>query len=98
MLFVPGGTRPNVSWVPARGEELSGNAYLGPGACSGILYGNIGTGTFTWPTANHWLSGYDYTPPVHNGLDFDGDLGSPLYAATPAWSSIPVGPTVVTVT
>lgn len=81
MLFVPGGTRPNVSWVPARGEELSGNAYLGPGACSGILYGNIGTGTFTWPTDNHWLSGYDYTPPVHNGLDFDGDLGSPLYAA-----------------
>lgn len=81
MLFVPGGTRPNVSWVPARGEEISGNAYLGPGACSGILYGNIGTGTFTWPTDNHWLSGYDYTPPVHNGLDFDGDLGSPLYAA-----------------
>ncbi|MBG0788285.1 MAG: LysM peptidoglycan-binding domain-containing protein, partial [Anaerolineaceae bacterium] len=34
-LFVPGGTRPNVSWVPARGEEISGNAYLGPGACSG---------------------------------------------------------------
>ena len=81
MLFVPGGTRPNVSWVPARGEELAGNAYLGPGACSGILYGNIGTGTFTWPTDHHWLSGYDYTPPVHNGLDFDGDMGSPLYAA-----------------
>ena len=81
MLFVPGGTRPNVSWVPARGEELAGNAYLGPGACSGILYGNIGTGTFTWPTDHHWLSGYDFTPPVHNGLDFDGDMGSPLYAA-----------------
>jgi murein DD-endopeptidase MepM/ murein hydrolase activator NlpD len=81
MLFVPGGSRPNTSWIPARGEEISGNSYLGPGACSGILYGNIGTGTFTWPTTAHYLSGYDYTPPVHNGLDFDGDFGSPIYAA-----------------
>lgn len=81
MLFVPGGTRPNISWIPARGEEISGNSYLGPGACSGILYGNIGTGAFTWPTTAHYLSGYDYTPPVHNGLDFDGDFGSPIYAA-----------------
>lgn len=81
MLFVPGGTRPNQSWVPARGEEIAGNPYLGPGACSGILYGNVGTGTFTWPTTAHHLSGYDYTPPVHNGLDFDGDFGSPIYAA-----------------
>jgi hypothetical protein len=81
MLFVPGGTRPNQSWIPARGEEIAGNSYLGPGACSGILYGNVGTGTFTWPTTAHHLSGYDYTPPVHNGLDFDGDFGSPIYAA-----------------
>jgi murein DD-endopeptidase MepM/ murein hydrolase activator NlpD len=81
MLFVPGGTRPNTSWIPARGEEISGNSYLGPGACSGILYGYSGTGTFTWPTTAHYLSGYDYTPPVHNGLDFDGDFGSPIYAA-----------------
>lgn len=81
MVFVPGGTRPNTSWIPARGEVISGNSYLGPGACSGILYGNIGTGTFTWPTTAHYLSGYDYTPPVHNGLDFDGDFGSPIYAA-----------------
>jgi hypothetical protein len=81
MLFVPGGTRPNVAWAPMRGEEISGNVYLGPGACSGILYGNVGTGSFTWPTDHHFLSGYDYTPPVHNGLDFDGDMGSPLYAA-----------------
>ena len=81
MLFVPGGVRPNQSWVPARGEPISGNSYLGPGACSGILYGNIGTGTFTWPTTAHYLSGYDWNPPVHNGLDFDGDFGSPIYAA-----------------
>lgn len=81
MLVVPGGTRPSVSWVIARDNPASGNAYLGPGACSGIIYGDVGTGTFTWPTTATYLSGYDYAPPVHNGLDFDGDFGSPIYAA-----------------
>ena len=81
MLVVPGGTRPSVPWIVARGEAASGSSYLGPGACGGIIYGNVGTGTFTWPTTATWLSGYDYTPPVHNGLDFDGDFGSPIYAS-----------------
>ena len=81
MLIVPGGTRPTVAWVVARDEAASGSSYLGPGACGGIIYGNVGTGTFTYPTSATWLSGYDYAPPVHNGLDFDGDFGSPIYAA-----------------
>ncbi len=81
MLIVPGGTRPTVTWVVARDAPASGNSYLGPGACGGIIYGNVGTGSFTWPTTATWLSGYDYTPPTHNGLDFDGDFGSPIYAA-----------------
>jgi len=81
MLVVPGGTRPTVSWIIARDNPASGSAYLGPGACSGIIYGDVGTGSFTYPTTATWLSGYDWNPPVHNGLDFDGDYGSPIYAA-----------------
>ncbi len=81
MLVVPGGTRPTVSWIIARENPASGSTYLGPGACSGIIYGDVGTGTFTFPTTATWLSGYDWNPPVHNGLDFDGDYGSPIYAA-----------------
>lgn len=81
MLVVPGGTRPTVAWVVARDEPASGSSYLGPGACGGIIYGNVGTGSFTWPTTATWLSGYDYTPPTHNGLDFDGDFGSPIFAS-----------------
>ncbi len=81
MLVVPDGTRPTVAWVVARDNPASGASYLGPGACSGIIYGDVGTGTFTWPTTATWLSGYDYNPPVHNGLDFDGDFGSPIFAA-----------------
>jgi LysM repeat protein len=81
MLVVPGGTRPTVSWIIARDNPASGSTYLGPGACSGIIYGDVGTGSFTYPTTATWLSGYDWNPPVHNGLDFDGDFGSPIYAA-----------------
>jgi len=81
MLVVPGGERPMVSWIIPRDNPAAGSAYLGPGACGGIIYGDVGTGTFTWPTTATWLSGYDYNPPVHNGLDFDGDFGSPIYSA-----------------
>ncbi len=81
MLVVPGGQRPAVAWIVPRDAPASGSSHLGPGACGGILYGDVGTGSFTWPTNNTWLSGYDYTPPVHNGLDFGGDFGHPIYAA-----------------
>lgn len=81
MLVIPNGVRPAVAWIVARDAPASGNSALGPGACGGIVYGDIGTGTFTWPTSATWLSGYEYNPPVHNGLDFDGDFGSPIYAA-----------------
>jgi hypothetical protein len=81
MLVVPGGERPTVAWIVPRENPASGNSYLGPGACGGILYGDIGTGTFTWPTTEKWISGYDWNPPVHNGLDFAGRSGYPIYAA-----------------
>jgi len=81
MLVVPGGERPTVSWIIPRDNPASGSSYLGPGACGGIIYGDVGTGTFTYPTTATWLSGYDYNPPIHNGLDFDGDFGSPIYAS-----------------
>jgi hypothetical protein len=81
MLVVPGGTRPTVAWIVPRDSPASASSHLGPGACAGYLYGNVGTGTFTWPTSERWLSGYDYTPPVHNGLDFAGRSGFPIYAS-----------------
>lgn len=81
MLVVPGGERPTVAWIVPRDSPASGSSHLGPGACGGILYGDVGTGTFTFPTSERWLSGYDYNPPVHNGLDFAGRSGFPIYAS-----------------
>jgi hypothetical protein len=82
MVFIPGGTRQVESWITAREDPVTGRvSYLGAGGCDVSVYSQSGTGTFTWPTTATWLSGYDYTPPTHNGLDFDGDFGSPIYAA-----------------
>lgn len=81
MLIVPNGTRPTVSWIIARENPAEGSRYLGDFYCVGTIYGWVGTGSFTWPTPDHSLSGYDWNPPVHNGLDFQGVSGSPIYAA-----------------
>jgi LysM repeat protein len=81
MLVVPGGERPTVAWIVPRDSPASASSHLGPGACGGILYGDVGTGTFTWPTSEKWISGYEYNPPVHNGLDFAGRSGFPIYAS-----------------
>lgn len=55
--------------------------YIGPGACElQTQYAAIGTGTFVYPTTDHFLSGYDYSW-RHPGLDFNASLGAPIYAA-----------------
>ena len=81
MLVVPGGRRPTVSWVVARDNAAVGSSYLGPGACTGTYFGLVGTGSYVFPTDSHALSGYDYAPPTHNGLDFEGRSGWNIYAA-----------------
>lgn len=81
MLVVPGGIRPTIAWIVPRDSPASAASYLGPGACAGNLYGIVGTGTFTWPTTEKWLSGYDWNPPVHNGLDFAGRDGFSIFAS-----------------
>jgi murein DD-endopeptidase MepM/ murein hydrolase activator NlpD len=84
-LFVPGGTRPFVSWsapVITREDPGSSGSVLGPGACGSAVDGAIGAGVFIWPANNRFLSGFDYSPATnHYGIDIDGDLGQPAYAA-----------------
>jgi hypothetical protein len=81
MLVVPGGRRSTVSWVVARDNAAVGSSYLGPGACTGTYFGLVGTGSYVFPTDSHALSGYDFAPPTHNGLDFEGRSGWNIYAA-----------------
>ncbi len=84
MLFVPGGERSYVTWsAPRISRSNPGVArILGPGSCGTVVDGAVGTGSFIWPTVNHYLSGYDYSPSTnHFGIDIAGALGNAVYAA-----------------
>jgi len=83
-LIVPGGQREFVTWsAPAIPRDNPGVAkVLGPGACGSVVDGAVGVGAFIWPSNNHFLSGFDYSPASnHPGIDIDGNTGDAVYAA-----------------
>jgi murein DD-endopeptidase MepM/ murein hydrolase activator NlpD len=83
-LFVPGGSRQMVTWsAPQITRSKPAVAkYIGPGACEGTYDGYVGTGAFIWPSAHHYLSGYDYSPSTnHFAIDIDADMGDAIWAA-----------------
>ncbi len=84
-LIVPGGTRDIVSpWSAPIGITRTNPAttrVLGEGACGAVSGGNVGYGTFIYPTVEHWLSGTPYAPEIgHPALDFAGRMGNAIYA------------------
>lgn len=84
MLVIPGGQGEFSDWRTPRitRTEPASAKHLGPGACSGNFDGVTGSLTFTWPTTERFLSGYDYSPETnHFGIDIAGKLGNPIYAA-----------------
>ena len=84
MLVIPGGTGTYTDWSTPRitRDEPATAKYLGPGACTSAYDGLVGTGTFIWPSTEHYISGYDYSPETnHYGIDIAGQLGNPIYAA-----------------
>jgi murein DD-endopeptidase MepM/ murein hydrolase activator NlpD len=84
MLVIPGGRGVFTDWRAPRirrGEPATAT-HLGPGACTGSYDGVMGTLTFTWPTTERFLSGFDYTPGTnHFGIDIGGRTGNPIFAA-----------------
>jgi murein DD-endopeptidase MepM/ murein hydrolase activator NlpD len=83
-LIIPGGTREYVTWSAPRitRTDPAVAKVLGPGYCGSVSDGPVGTGAFQWPTDNHTLSGYDYSPETnHYGIDITGQLGNPVRAA-----------------
>ena len=83
-LFIPGGTRPFQSWsAPLISRKDPAKAKIfGPGFCGTQMDGYIGSGAFVWPTTEHRLSGFDFSPATnHWGIDIAGAMGNPIYAA-----------------
>jgi LysM repeat protein len=81
-IMIPGGSRPIKDWGPpaiSRSNPAVAR-YYGPGACGAVLTGAIGSGSFVWPTTEHWISGYSYSA-IHPAIDIAGSLGNPVFAA-----------------
>ncbi len=83
MLIVPGGERELVDYGPpaiTRDNPATASTY-GPGHCGAIYTGAVGVGVFLWPTAERWLSGYDYNPSIHPAIDIAGRTGNQIWAS-----------------
>lgn len=105
-LYIPGGKGSIPSWVsivsdPGTGEGNHPNvSYLGAFACNTTAW-LTGTGIFQLPNSTSAISGYEYNPPVHNGLDYDGETGDPIFATDngvviyAGWSDRGYGNTIV---
>jgi murein DD-endopeptidase MepM/ murein hydrolase activator NlpD len=83
-LIIPNGRREFISWsapqIPRSNPAVA--RLFGPGYCGKVAYGVNGTGSFVWPTVEHWISGYDYSPAAnHPAIDIAGQLGNAVYAA-----------------
>ena len=81
-LIIPGGKRVLKDWgpPPITRSNPAAAAYYGEGYCGEIYEGAVGIGSFIWPTVATTLSGYDYSPPLHNGIDIAGGEGNAIYA------------------
>ncbi len=83
MLIIPGGHGEFSDWkaplIPRNNPAVA--SILGPGFCGPITYGKVGSGTFVWPSTEHFLSGFHFDPSInHYGIDEAGQMGSPIYA------------------
>lgn len=105
-FYVPGGRGSIPTWVGAVSDpsDPTGKhpnvSYLGAFACNTTAW-RVGSGLFQLPTNTREISGYEYNPPVHNGLDYAGRTGDNIYAVDAGvviyagWSDRGYGNTIV---
>jgi len=68
--------------APEISGTSSGSQVSGPGACTSVKGGEMGTGVFIWPTSKHFISGMDYDPKIaHLALDLAAAVGDAIDAA-----------------
>ena len=77
-VMLPAGEREFVQWlVPTIAQGKSGTSSTSQSACPA---GAVGSGAFSWPADNRFLSGNDYWS-GHLGIDIAAGEGAPVYAA-----------------
>ncbi len=82
-VMIPGGSReiiePALPVMPGVAGGGTMGIPAGPNVCSsGGTY--LGTGSFIWPSATHFISGNTFGP-GHNGIDIGAGEGSPIFAS-----------------
>jgi murein DD-endopeptidase MepM/ murein hydrolase activator NlpD len=100
-IFAPGGSKEFVDWTNSlftRDQAATSESLWGEGKCAPVVGGFTGTGTYIWPTSEHFISGYEYSPEInHWGIDIGGDTGNPIYATDSGvvvyagWSAVGYG-------
>jgi hypothetical protein len=100
-IFAPGGTATFINWTDSlftRDEAATSASLWGEGKCEPVVGGLVGDGTYVWPSSEHFISGYEYSPEInHWGIDIGGDTGNPIYATDggvivyAGWSSLGYG-------
>ncbi len=105
-LYIPGGKGMTPSWVSYVASDndptvkRANVSYLGAYSCGSNAVMR-GSGAWVLPTTSSFISGYEYNPPVHNGLDYGGAIGNSLFAADngvviyAGWSDRGYGNTIV---
>ncbi|MEN8241693.1 MAG: M23 family metallopeptidase [Chloroflexota bacterium] len=81
-LIIPDGERELADWGPpaiSRSNPASA-AYYGGGHCGAIYEGPVGSLNFIWPTPATYLSGYHYSPGIHEAIDIGGNEGNAIWA------------------
>jgi murein DD-endopeptidase MepM/ murein hydrolase activator NlpD len=82
-IVVPGGKRETPSWRTPRITRANPASakILGAGYCGQVVDGPTGTGSFVWPTASKWISGYTFDPDTHPAIDLGGSIGTAIFAS-----------------
>jgi len=84
MLVIPNGFATFVSIIPSITRKNPAIASgLGTGACGQVIQqGATGVGMFFWPTIQHVITGYKWSPETnHNAIDIGGKSGDMIVAA-----------------
>ena len=83
VLVIPDGKLETPTWKTPRipRSNPASAKILGAGACGQVVDGPIGTGSFVWPTASKWISGYTYDPGTHPAIDLGGSIGTPIFVS-----------------
>jgi murein DD-endopeptidase MepM/ murein hydrolase activator NlpD len=77
-LIIPNGWRDTLQWQLPAPPPRRGGGRTSSGCAQSIVVGGF---NFQWPANNRYLSGFDYNPNTHPGLDIAAGLGAPIYAS-----------------